>query len=165
MKKALFGTTFAGILIAISSFAFGAKPYSEPEIARDDSFLAGYACSFPVRIQTEARGTVRVFANGELQSTGYERAWVTNQSTGKQLELMVNGRVRIIFAPPGGEGELAIAGPQLIVFWPGDAGPGEESEYRVYYFKGNTSAIIDEYFVFHEFAFSGRSTDICAALN
>ena len=171
MKKArsgaaTIGAALGGILFAISSFAFGAKPSVEPETPVDVVFAPGEAClSFPVRIQTETRGSIKVFASGASQSTGYERAWVTNVSSGKQLELMVNGRVRIIFPPSGGEGELTITGPQIIIFFPGDAGPGEESEFRMYYFKGNASVIIDENFAFLEFAFSGSSIDLCAALN
>jgi hypothetical protein len=170
MKKAragtaIIGTALAGILISITSFAFATRPYSEPEAPVDVIFDAGYACPFPVRLRTETRGSLKVFASGELQSTGYERAWVTNQSSGKQLELMVNGRVRIIFPPSGGEGGLSITGPQIIIFWPGDAGPGFESEYRMYYFKGNTSVIIDEDFAYLDFEFSGRSMDLCDALS
>ena len=108
---------------------------------------------------------MKVFASGELQPTGYERAWVTNLDSGTQLALMVNGRVRIVFAPPGGEGELTVSGPQVVVFWPGDAGPGDESGFRTCYFKGNTSVIIDENFACLEFAFSGSSVDLCAELS
>ena len=158
-------TALGTLLMVLSSSAFGAKPDRTPEAPADVVFPAGVACpSFEVRIQTETRGSVNVFANGEIQSTGYERAWVTNLSSQRQLELIVNGRVHII-PPNGGEGEFVATGPQIIIFFPGDAGPGDESEARMYYFKGDSRAIIDELFTFLEFEFSGKSMDLCAALS
>jgi len=166
MTQKLFSATLAALFMATSSFAFGARPDKAPEAPADVIFEQGNACpSFPVHLQTDARGYVKVFASGEIQSTGYERASVTNLTSGKQLEFMVNGRVRIILAPSGGEGDLTITGPQIIVFFAGDAGPGVESEFRMYYFNGHANAIIDENFTFLEFAFSGKSVDLCAALS
>lgn len=156
-----------GVLITLSSSAFGAKPDRVPEPPASVTFPAPTACRlFDIELRTETRGFVKVFANGEIQSTGYERAWVTNLSTGKQIELIVNGRVHIVLPDDGdGDGELVTTGPQIIVFFPGDAGPGNESEARMYYFKGNSHAIIDANFTFFEFAFSGTSTDLCALLS
>lgn len=165
MKTWLF-TALGGAFIALSSSVFATKPDKVPESPADVVFPAGGACpAFDLRLQTETRGSIKFFANGDIHSTGYERAWVTNLSSGETIELMVNGRVRIV--PPGddGEGELIISGPQLIIFFAGDAGPGNVSEARTYYFKGKMNAVIDSSFVFLDFEFSGKSVDICAALS
>ena len=130
-----FFAALGGLLISLSWSAYGAKPDRVPELPADVTFPAGIACpAFPVHLRTETRGSVKVFANGEIQSTGYERAWVTNVTSGKQIERIVNGRVRII-PPDDGEGLLVTTGPQIVIFFPGDVGPGEESEGRMYYFK------------------------------
>jgi hypothetical protein len=157
-------TVLTGILI-IASSSFAAKPESGPEAATDVVFPAGMACpAFDVHIVTETRGLVKVFGGGDIQSTGYERGWVTNLSSGKQVELMVNGRVRIDFPPTAVQGVLTITGPQIIVFFPGDAGPGDRSQYRLYYFKGKATAIVDANFAYLDFAFSGTSIELCSEL-
>jgi hypothetical protein len=140
------------------------KTRQSAEASADVVFEQGNACqSFPVHLQTDARGYVKVFASGELQSTGYERASVTNLSSGKQLEFMVNGRVRIIFAPSGGEANSRLMAADHHIF-PGRGGSWVESEFRMYYFKGNANAIIDENFAFFEFVL-WNSVDLCAALS
>ena len=157
-------SAFGAFLIALSSSAYGAKPINVPEPPAEVTFPAGVACpAFDVHLRTETRGSIKIFANGEIQSTGYERAWVTNVDSGEQIELNVNGRVRII-PPNGAEGLLVTTGPQIVIFFPGDVGPGDDSQARTYYFKGKTRAVIDDNFTFLEFAFSGNSIDLCAAL-
>jgi len=157
-------SAFGALLIVLFSSAYAAQPVRVPEPPAEATFPAGGACpGFDVHLRTETRGWIKTFANGDIQSTGYERAWVTNVESGKQIELVVNGRVRII-PPNGDEGLLAIAGPQIVIFFPGDVGPGDDSEARTYYFKGNTQAVIDDNFAFLDFDFSGNSIDLCAEL-
>ena len=162
--KTTFVSAFGAFLMALSLSTDAAKPVRVPEPPSEAAFPAGGACpGFDVHLRTETRGSMRVFANGEIQSTGFERAWVTNVASGKQIELVVNGRVRII-PPDDGEGLLVTTGPQVIIFFPGDAGPGDNSEARTYYFRGKTRIAIDENFTFLDFTFSGNSIDLCAEL-
>ena len=153
------------LLVGVSSSAYAAKPDRGPEGPADVTFPAGIACpSFSVRVQSDSRGWVNTFSNGKVQSTGYERSTVTNLSNGAQIELIANGRVAIT-PREDGRLDLDITGPQFIFFFPGDAGPGDQSTGRTYYFKGHARIVTDETFTFYEFAFSGTSTDICAALS
>jgi hypothetical protein len=151
-------------LIVLSSSTHAAKPIRVPEPPTAVVFPAGGACpGFDVGLLTETRGSTKIFANGEIQSTGYERAWVTNLDSGKQIELVANGRVRIT-PPNGDEGLIVTTGPQIVVFFPGDVGPGDDSEARTYYFKGKTRIVVNDNFAFLDFNFSGNTIDLCAEL-
>lgn len=153
------------LLVGASSSAYAAKPDRVPEAPADVTFPAGIVCpSFAVQVLGETRSWVNTFSSGKVQATGYERVAVTNVSNGEQIELIANGRVAI---SPREDGllTLEITGPQFIFFFPGDAGPGDQSTGRTYYFRGHTTIVTDATFTFYEFAFSGTSFDVCAALS
>jgi hypothetical protein len=165
MRPGLIAVITGALLVGVSSSAYGAKPERGPEGPVDVTFPAGAVCpSFAVRIQSDSRGWVNTFSSGKVQITGYERATVTNLSNTAQIELIANGRVAL---SPREDGrlDLEITGPQIVFFFPGDAGPGDQSTGRTYYFKGHVRVVTDETFTFYEFTFSGTSIDLCAALS
>jgi hypothetical protein len=86
-----------------------------------------------------------------------------NTENDKELTLVSGGSVRL--SPEGANLRVEIRGPIIFFFFPGDAGPGDTSVGRSYYFHGHTSGLLDpSTFVGLSFEHHGVATDLCAAL-
>lgn len=111
---------------------------------------------------TANRQTETVFSTGNVQYTGFFASRVVNLSNGRELTLVTPGPVRI--TEEGALLKLVSSGP-ILFFFPGDAGPGDESTGRTYLFNGRTETLVDPAtFSFVSFNYSGRATDVCAIL-
>jgi hypothetical protein len=167
MKKLLAVAILAAVLTAaLASGAGATKPIRNPAAGPPSlAFPAGGVCPFPVFAEVlENRQTETIFSNGEIQFTGFFLTRVTNMANpDNSLELVSGGPVRLSF----GETTFHITtrGPIIFFFFPGDAGPGDDSVGRTYYFHGHTEIeAVQATGLFVSFEFSGKADDLCAAL-
>ena len=155
----------AACTAAIAPTASATKPDRHPATAPPPTtFPAGMACPFPVFAEAaENRQTETVFSDGTVLVTGFFRTRVVNVTTGKELSLVSQGSVRLTF--DGALLRVSIRGPIIFFFFPGDAGPGDVSTGRSYYFHGNVDGVVDlATGVGLSFTYNGRADDLCAAL-
>jgi hypothetical protein len=140
------------------------KPIREPAEAVSFDFPAGMVCPFPVVGEpVEDRQTVTTFASGKVLYTGFFSARLTNADTGTGLTFNASGPVTVV--PEGDNIVVSSGGPVLFFFFPGDAGPGDDSVGRTYLIRGHAEVLIDpETFTFLSFSYRGNATDICALL-
>lgn len=156
------------VLVATAVFAATAnatKPVRGPAAGPPSfTFPAGMVCPFPVLAEAvENRQTETIFSNGEIQYTGFFLTRVTNTANGKSADFVSGGPARL--TPTGNLLTLETRGPIVFFFFPGDAGPGDDSTGRTYYFRGHTEVLVDPAtFEFLEFGFTGNATDVCAML-
>ena len=145
--------------------ANAAKPIRTPGVSPPPTtFPAGMVCPFPVFAEgVENRQTQTVFSDGTILVTGFFRTRVVNVSTGKELSLVSGGSVRLNFDGP--VLHVSIRGPIIFFFFPGDAGPGDITKGRSYYFHGNVDGDVDlATGLGLSFDSTGRAEDLCATL-
>lgn len=102
------------------------------------------------------------FDDGRELKVGRHPDLVTNVSNGKSVLLELQGSMRS--SQVGDEYRLSMSGTNGFLFYPGDAGPGDIDEPRVYVFTGEVRIRIDSSFVVTKFTHTGRARDICAEL-
>ena len=143
--------------------AHGAKPVRVPAPSSGFSFPPGVVCPFAVEAEVvENRQTQTTFSNGTVAIHGFFEARLL--ANGNELDFVTPGS---IFLTPRADGLLDFrsAGPIIIFFFPGDAGPGDTSTGRTYLLRGHVEIVVDPAtFEFLEFAHSGPAEDLCAAL-
>lgn len=153
-------------LVVFAGAAQAAKPERGPATSPPSfDFPAGVVCSFPVHAEAvENRQTATIFSNGKTFITGFFLALVRNEAEpANELTLVASGHQQI--TPAGENILLQTHGPILFFFFPGDAGPGDQSVGRTYLISGNTEVLVDpETFTFVEFSYTGHARDICAEL-
>lgn len=150
---------------ALVPTANAAKPIRNPFVASPPTtFPAGVACPFEVFVETvENKQTETVFSDGTIKDTGFLSTRVVNTANDEELTLLSGGSVRLSFE--GDKLRVEIRGPIIVFFFPGDAGPGDDSVGRTYYLHGHTSLVVDfATFAFVSFEHRGQATDLCAAL-
>jgi hypothetical protein len=141
------------------------KPIHNPFVAPPPTtFPAGLVCPFEVFVETvENRQTETIFSDGTTQITGFFSTRVMNTENDKEVTLVSGGSVRL--TPEGANLRVEVRGPIIFFFFPGDAGPGDTSVGRSYYFHGLTGGLVDpSTFVGLSFEHHGAATDLCAAL-
>lgn len=156
----------AALFAAFASAGSASKPVRGPFAGPPPTtFPAGMVCPFSVYAEAvENRQTETVFSDGTVLVTGFFLTLVRNVETGKELTLVSQGSVRI--DPEDGNLRVTIDGPIIVFFFPGDAGPGDASVGRSYFFHGRTSFLVDTTtFLISSFDHSGKATDLCAALS
>ena len=152
-------------IAALEPVANAAKPIRNPFVAPPPTtFPAGLVCPFEVYAETvENRQTATTFSDGTTKITGFFSTRVVNTENDKELTLVSGGSVRL--SPQGANLRVEIRGPIIFFFFPGDAGPGDTSVGRSYYFHGNIEGLVDpSTFVGLSFEYDGVATDLCAAL-
>ena len=98
---------------------------------------------------------------GELK-VGRHPDLVTNVATGESVLLDLQGSVR---ARPLGDGfRVTMRGTNGLILYPGDAGPGDIDEPRVYVFTGTVRVTFDAGFAVTELEHTGPARDVCAEL-
>lgn len=155
----------AACTAALAPTANSAKPDRHPFTGPPPTtFPAGLVCPFAVFAEgVENRQTETIFSDGTVLVTGFFRTRVVNLSTGKELSLVSQGSVRLTFDGP--LLRISTRGPIIFFFFPGDAGPGDVSKGRSYYFHGNVDGVVDlTTGLGLSFAYNGRADDLCAAL-
>ena len=155
----------AACTAALIPAANAAKPDRHPAAGPPPTtFPAGMACPFAVFAEgVENRQTETVFSDGRVLVTGFFRTRVVNLATGKELSLVSQGSVRLTFTET--QLHVSISGPIIFFFFPVDAGPGDVSTGRSYYFHGNVDGVVDlATGLGLSFSYSGRADDLCAAL-
>ena len=167
MTRRLLAVTLAvtASFVLLATPAEGAKPVRGPAQGPPPAdFPAGLVCSFPVHVETvESKQTETIFSDGTIVRTGFNSTLVRNAAEPEnELILVTQGRQHITFE--GDNLRLRTQGPILFFFFPGDEGPGDESEGRTYLITGNTEVLVDPNFTFLSFSYSGRARDICAEL-
>jgi hypothetical protein len=152
-------------LVVFVSEGTAAKPVRGPALGPPSlSFPAGMVCPFEVFAEAvENRQTETVFSDGTIVYTGFFLTRLVNVENDKELTLVSQGPVRL--SPEGENLRISTQGPIIFFFFPGDAGPGDDSVGRTYIFHGNTSTLVDPATgLFLSFDYRGRATDLCAAL-
>jgi len=152
-------------MAALAPAANAAKPVRNPFVAPPPTtFPAGLVCPFEVFVETvENRQTETIFSDGTTKITGFFSTRVVNTENDEELTLVSGGSVRL--SPEGANLRVEIRGPIIFFFFPGDAGPGDTSVGRSYYFHGHTGGLVDpSTFVGLSFDHHGVATDLCAAL-
>jgi hypothetical protein len=143
--------------------AHGAKPDRASAPSSGFSFPPGVVCPFAVEAEVGAnRQTQTTFSSGKVAIHGFFEARLL--ANGNELNFVTPGS---IFLTPRSDGLLDFesAGPIIIFFFPGDAGPGDTSTGRTYLFKGHVEIVVDPAtFEFLEFAHTGTAEDLCTAL-
>jgi hypothetical protein len=154
----------AAVAAAAAGVAAADRPIREPAEAVSFDFPAGLVCPFPVVGEpVEDRQTVTTFASGKVLYTGFFSARLTNADTGAGLTLNASGPVTVV--PVGDNIVVSSGGPVIFFFFPGDAGPGDDSVGRTYLFRGQTEVLVDpDTFTFLSFSYRGSATDVCALL-
>jgi len=162
--------TLVVVVLAACTAAFvpaanSAKPIRGPAGGPPSlTFPAGVVCPFAVFAEAvENRQTETIFSDGTIVYTGFFLTRVVNVENDKELTLVSQGPVRLSFE--GATVHLSTQGPIIFFFFPGDAGPGDDSVGRTYIFYGNTATVADAAtFAFLSFDYDGRAVDLCAAL-
>jgi len=155
----------AACIASLVTAANAAKPIRNPFVAPPPTtFPAGLVCPFEVYAETvENRQTQTIFSDGTIKITGFFSTRVVNTENDEELTLVSGGSVRL--SPEGANLRVEIRGPIIFFFFPGDAGPGDTSVGRSYYFHGHTSGLVDpSTFAGLSFEHHGVATDLCAAL-
>ena len=163
--------TLVVVMLAACTAAFvpaanSAKPIRGPaEGPPSFTFPAGMVCPFAVFAEAvENRQTETIFSDGSILITGFFLTRVVNVENDKELTLVSGGPVRL--SPEGENLRVTTHGPIVFFFFPGDAGPGDDSIGRTYFFHGNTSTlVVPATGEFLSFDHRGQATDLCAALS
>ena len=156
----------AALTAGLAAGAGATKPIRIPAAGPPSlTFPAGLVCPFPVFAEAvENRQTQTTFSNGDILFTGFFLTRVTNMANPENtLTLVSQGPVRVSF----GETTFRITshGPIIFFFFPGDAGPGDDSTGRTYFFHGQTKTVADAATgLFLSFSNTGKADDLCAAL-
>jgi hypothetical protein len=164
-RVSLVVVVLAACTAALVPAANAAKPIRNPFVAPPPTtFPAGLVCPFEVFVEAvENKQTETVFSDGTIKVTGFFSTRVVNTENDEELMLVSGGSVRL--SPEGANLRVEIRGPIIFFFFPGDAGPGDTSVGRSYYFHGHTSGLFDpSTFVGFSFEHHGEATDLCAAL-
>ena len=103
-----------------------------------------------------------IFENGRVLQAGRHPDLLTNVATGKSVLLSLQGSISA--RPVGDELHMTMHGTNGLVLYPGDAGPGNVGEPRVFVFTGTVSVTFDAGFAVTELVHSGPARDICAEL-
>ena len=106
--------------------------------------------------------TFTTFDNGSVLTTGKGLLELTNIATGTSVVISTQGIVSVV--PHGNGFEIRGFGTPLVVFYPGDAGPGDLATGRIYLFTGAVSAEQDASETFTAFSSVGRAQDVCAMI-
>ena len=167
MKKFLAVAVLAmALTTALAGGAGATKPIRNPAVGPGSfTFPAGVVCPFPVFAEAlENRQTETIFSNGDIQYTGFFLTRVTNAAKPENsLTLVSQGPARLSFGET--TFRLTTRGPIIFFFFPGDAGPGDDSTGRTYFFHGRTETEIDlATGLFLSFSSTGKMDDLCAAL-
>lgn len=155
----------AAFLAVFASSGNAAKPVRGPALGPPSlSFPAGVVCPFEVYAEALVnRQTETIFSDGRIVYTGFFLTKVANVENDEELTLVSQGPVRL--EPEGQNLRISSQGPIIFFFFPGDAGPGDDSVGRTYFFHGNTSTLVDPATgAFLSFDYVGKATDLCAAL-
>ena len=160
----LVGTAMAATAV-LAGAAGATKPERGPAEATPFTFPAGMVCAFPVYAEPTAnRQTETIFSSGKVHFTGFFESRVVNLTNGKEATFVTSGPARL--TPDGELLKLTTSGPLLFFFFPGDAGPGDQSTGRTYLFHGRTETLVDPAtFEFLSFSYTGRAQDVCAMLS
>ena len=103
------------------------------------------------------------FDDGSVLKTGRHPDLLTNVATGKSVLLDLEGSIS--FEPAGDDTLMAMRGTNALVLFPGDAGPGNVDEPRVYAFTGTVRATFDATGIaVTKLEHSGPARDVCAEL-
>jgi hypothetical protein len=158
----------AGILalsLASSALAGGKPETVKIPVPEPVVFPAGLSCPFPVEWAFESKNlqskTFPVQANGDqlVRQTGHVMTTVTNLDSGASLVVNTSDRQDFLFHADGTI-DVTINGGALAAYYPTDLGGP-----AMYYFKGHLHDLVDSEFTLVSHQFSGRSTDLCAALS
>ena len=169
MRSIVIGIAACLLLVGSVGSVSAVPPDREPLEAEPLEFAAGDVCPFDLLIETTVnRGTFRTFydRNGDVRVnliTGSGVSRFTNLETGDWIEA-VGGGVGVLSEPGDGTFVLDVRGIANFYFFPGDETPvGEGSGLWIVY--GRATSVLDlATNVVTSFEYSGRVTDICAAL-
>jgi hypothetical protein len=162
-------------LAAIAIAAIGGLLAPAAEAGRPDRFVeppieAFVDASCPDAIAPEGirwsdgggRFAVLLFADGGELRVGRHPDRMTNVATGESVLLDLRGSIRARLA---GDGVRAtMRGTNGLILYPGDSGPGDTGEPRVYVFTGVVRVTFDAAFAVTELEFAGTARDVCAEL-
>ena len=157
------------LLIGSVGSVSAVPPDREPLVADPLEFAAGDVCAFDLLIETTVnRGTFRTFydRNGDVRVnliTGSGVTRFTNLETGEWIETD-GGGVGVLSEPGDGTFVLDVTGIANFYFFPGDQTPVGEGS-GLWIVSGRARSVLDlATNVVTSFEYSGRVTDVCAAL-
>ena len=164
MRKCITLTATVIALLAPAAEAAGPDRFVEPpyETFIDASCPASIA---PEGIQwSDAGGNFAVlsFDDGRELKTGRHPDLLTNVATGESVLLDLQGSIEA--RPVGDDLLVTMRGASGLILYPGDAGPGDVDEPRVYVFTGRVRVTFDAGLVVTELEHSGPVRDVCAEL-
>ena len=102
------------------------------------------------------------FDDGGVLRTGRHPDLLTNVATGESVLLDLQGSIKA--RPLGDDLLVTMRGTNGLILYPGDAGPGDVDEPRVYVFTGWVRVTFDAAFIVTELEHSGPVRDVCAEL-
>ena len=158
-------TLMLGCGVAAAPDAFASKPVRVPApIGNSNTFPAGFACLFT--LQADLVGGNRVFTSfdsGRFHATGRHIDRFTNVDSGTSTTIDQQGSFDSVPTVDGGS-ILRGSGINGLVFFPGDAGPGDSQTGRTYLFTGDFVATSDPAGTITFFTSAGKTQDVCALL-
>lgn len=102
------------------------------------------------------------FDDGAELKTGRHPDLVTNVATGDSVLLDLQGSIRA--RPVGDEVRVTMRGTNGLILYPGDAGPGDVDEPRVFVFTGTVRFTFNAALTITKLEHTGRARDVCAEL-
>lgn len=158
-------TLMLGCAMALAPAASASPPVSIPApIGNVTPYPAGTACSFNLEGKLIGGNQVLTFFDdGRFLATGRHIDRLTNLDTGTSITLNLNGVVSEVPTADGGS-VLRAVGTTAFVFYPGDAGPGDNRIGRFYLFTGYFVVVSDADFVVTSFKSYGTRKNVCAML-
>ena len=126
-----------------------------------NTFAAGELCSFT--LHTELVGgnqMLTFFEDGRFHATGRHLDRFTNVDLAISIALDLQGSFAVVPTADGGS-IIRGSGVTGVLFFPGDAGPGDTESVRSYLFTGTFVATSDPSGVITSFSSDGKSQDVC----
>jgi hypothetical protein len=102
------------------------------------------------------------FGDGRVLRTGRHPDLLTNVATGESVLLDLQGSIST--RPVDDEIHMTMRGRNGLVLYPGDAGPGDADEPRVYVFTGMVRVAFDAGFAVTRLVHSGPAWNVCMDL-
>ena len=151
-----------GCAVVLAPSASAGKPFRIPTLPGDVStYPAGTVCSFT--LETELVGgnqVLTIFDDGRIHLTGRHIDRFTNVEADTSTTLDLQGNFGVVPSAEGGS-ILRASGVTGFVFFPGDAGPGNTENFRMYLFTGHFVAVLDPSGVVTAFTSTGKRQDVC----
>lgn len=160
----------AGALVVVAAAPAAAATRPTRTVYEPHSFVipAGQGCSFDVRgVPTSGHEAQTVFSDTEWMNQIHVKGYYENMDTGAIYWVNDTWSERDVYDPTTNIDVVTTSGQVDTMFWPGDVGPfGPVTTATMYRFTGTTTNTVD--FNLNRtvaFSWSGRVTDLCAALS